>query len=862
MDGLSGAASVIAVIDISAKVASLCLQYSVEVKHAKSDIERLHRKVNDTKIILEKLQQLLDKQGKTQLPTTNTLLDPLQRCSRELKKLEATLQAKLEPSGHHKAMQRIGLRALKWPLTSKEVEKTVQNLEKYGHTFSLSLQVDQVALAVRVGRKIDRLLLPTAIGASFDSHMEEYNSTCLPNTRTELLCHIQGWANERTGKAIFWLNGAAGTGKSTIARTIAQIFADKQELGASFFFKRGEGERRNATRFFTTIASQLALRVPELELGISKAIEADPAISEKCLKDQFDQLIFRPLKDVAHLPNLVLLIVIDALDECERDDDMRMILQLLSQTRGLKPVSLRILVTSRPELHIRLGFRRMPDGTYEGLVLHEISKTTIEHDIRVYLEHELTKTREERSLPLDWPGEECIHRLVHMAVPLFIFAATVCRFVGEHSGNPRRRLQDILEYETENVNKLSMTYLPILKSLFTTQEKKERTKLSGEFQEIVGSIVALENPLSINALARLLGKDKEDITSRLDSLHSVLDIPSRDDGSIRLLHLSFRDFLVDGSNKDEPFWVDESTRHKNLAIRCLELMEGLQQNMCSLQPGTSRDEIDEGNITSHLSPELQYACRYWVDHLEQSRQDITDGDATHLFLQKHFLHWLEVMSLMRESGRCVHLLNDLQALISSPRSIFSDFLRDAKRFILRFQPIVVDAPLQLYSSALTFAPDRSSVRQAFEKQGSQDIKLVSKREQDWDACRSTLEGHSGEVSAVAFSPDGKLAETGAHRSTLEGHSRVVSAVAFSPDGKLVQTNRGDIALPSPTMPSPLIPLPQPSRMFVEDQWISVDHQRLLWLPPEYRPACSAVNGQLVYLGHSSGRMSLLNLHVR
>lgn len=143
MDGLSGAASVIAVVDISAKVASLCLQYSVEVKHAKSDIERLYQKVNDTKNVLEKLQQLLDKQGKSQLRTTNTLLDPLQRCLQELKKLEATLQAKLEPNGRRKAMQRIGLRALKWPLTSREVEKTVQNLEKYGQTFSLALQVDQ-----------------------------------------------------------------------------------------------------------------------------------------------------------------------------------------------------------------------------------------------------------------------------------------------------------------------------------------------------------------------------------------------------------------------------------------------------------------------------------------------------------------------------------------------------------------------------------------------------------------------------------------------------------------------------------------------------------------------------------------------
>ena len=496
--------------------------------------------------------------------------------------------------------------------------------------------------------------------------MEEHNWTCLPDTRTELLHHIQGWANDKNSKPIFWLNGAAGTGKSTIARTIARTFTDQRQLGASFFFKRGEGERGNATRFFTTIATQLTLRLPELIPGVKKAIEADPAISEKALKDQFEKLILQPLLEVAHLPTLVLLIVIDALDECERDNDIKVILQLLSRMEGLKAISLRILVTSRPEFYIRLGFRRMPDGTYEDLILHEISKATIEHDIRVYFEYELTRIREERSLPIDWPGQNCILTLVKMAVPLFIFAATVCRFVGELSGNPRRRLEDILRYEIEDVSKQGMTYLPILRSLFTTQDRKEKTKLGREFQEIVGSIVVLESPLSINSLARLLGKTKEDISWRLDSLHSVLSIPNRDDAPIRLLHLSFREFLVDTSNKKNPFWVDERARHEKLASYCINLMsgsDGLRQNICGLQPGTSRSEVDEGKITSHLSPELRYACRYWVYHLKRSQRYINDKDSTDIFLRQHLLHWLEAMSLVGDTNKCASLLETLGTLV-------------------------------------------------------------------------------------------------------------------------------------------------------------------------------------------------------
>src|SRR6478735_677303 len=74
--------------------------------------------------------------------------------------------------------------------------------------------------------------------------------------------------------------------------------------------------------------------------------------------------------------------------------------------------------------------------------------------------------------------------------------------------------------------------------------------------------------------------------------------------------------------------------------------------------------IDEGIFTSRLPPELQYTCRYWVDHLEQSQQEIADGDVTHVFLQKHFLHWFEIMSLMRESTRCVYLLKRLETLLN------------------------------------------------------------------------------------------------------------------------------------------------------------------------------------------------------
>lgn len=139
MDGLSGAASVIAVVDISAKIVSLCYQYSVAVKDAKDDIERVQRKVSDITYILEKIKQLLDDQDKKRLSTTQGLFSSLEQCREELKSLEA----KLDPGKTRKTMSRFGFRALKWPFTSKQVDKVVSNLEGYEQTFNLALQVDQ-----------------------------------------------------------------------------------------------------------------------------------------------------------------------------------------------------------------------------------------------------------------------------------------------------------------------------------------------------------------------------------------------------------------------------------------------------------------------------------------------------------------------------------------------------------------------------------------------------------------------------------------------------------------------------------------------------------------------------------------------
>jgi hypothetical protein len=123
--------------------------------------------------------------------------------------------------------------------------------------------------------------LEGAIEAGFESFTNRDEVQCLQGTRTELLQQIMEWAISPSQKPIFWLKGIARTGKSTISRTVARSLKDTNYLGASFFFKRGEGGRGNAKRFFPTLIRQLVLRISERKPGVQKALDDDPDVASK-----------------------------------------------------------------------------------------------------------------------------------------------------------------------------------------------------------------------------------------------------------------------------------------------------------------------------------------------------------------------------------------------------------------------------------------------------------------------------------------------------------------------------------------------------------------------------------------------------
>ena len=80
---------------------------------------------------------------------------------------------------------------------------------------------------------------------------------------------------------------------------------------------------------------------------------------------------------------------------------------------------------------------------------------------------------------------------------------------------------------------------------------------------------------------------------------------------------------------------------------------------------------------------------------------------------------------------------------------------------------------------------------------------------------------------------------------------------FSPDGKYLITDRGQITLPFVIAATVLDQEEVFPSAFVHGIWVGLSEQRLLWLPPEYRPGPTAVYKDMVCIGHVSGHVTFL-----
>ena len=436
-------------------------------------------------------------------------------------------------------------------------------------------------------------------------------------------------------------------------------------MGASFFFKRNQGDRGNVSRFFTTITAQLARHVGSTRPKIVETLRQYPHIAEKGLVEQFERLILHPLSSYDGKLELPILLVIDALDECDGDRHVRLIIDLLSRTETIANISLRILLTSRPELPIELGFKKISITRYDNLILQDLPEDVTRHDILEYLGEKFCEIQVENPyLPLGWPGENNLKLLADMACPLFIFAATVCRFIGGNLSDPENELTAILNHRNDSLDQINSMYLPILQRLAQNQTIQPKNWIA-DFRSIVGCIVVAFESLSINTLAVFIDVEPQYVSNRLKALQSVLKVSADPASPIMVHHLSFANFLLDSERQHEHnFWINAQEVHKFMATRCIHLLLNschLKEDICGLKkPGYLRKDIVPSLIDANLPADIQYACRYWTRHfIDFQSWDAQIDEQLHMLFRSRFLFWFEALSLLGRASEMIIMITDL-----------------------------------------------------------------------------------------------------------------------------------------------------------------------------------------------------------
>jgi WD40 repeat protein len=604
---------------------------------------------------------------------------------------------------------------------------------------------------------------------------------------------FQKWHSDPRSQ-LLWIKGDAGKGKTMLMigivnELLRQIQSPLSESIAYFLCQATDPRLNNATSILRSLIYMLIQQRPHLISHLRERYDTTPKLFVSgnifySLSAVFESMIQDSTQAVTYL-------LVDALDECETDTSD--LLRLIARTKSMSAARVKWIVSSRNRDDIE---QELDFGNEETKLSLELNANHISNAVVAYINHKVSRLK-----PLQRTGlllEQVKEQLLQKSNGTFLWVALVVQEMQKC-----QRSAAVVEVLERTPRGLIPLYNRMIQQI-QLFEGADR-----ELCTLVLSIATLGyRPLHLHELCRLTGLHNQqdgfgDLENIVGMCGSFLTIR---DNYVYLIHQSAKDYLSDVKVPAAIFPLGPSTMHHRIFRASLQNLSGkLRRNIYNLDnPGTPVSEI--ATLRPYPDPlfDLRYSCTYWLEHfLDSTPPKWPESLSNQMsdFFKQNLLHWLESLGLIGELRNGILSLKKLSARCTQHQAIF----QEAERFASANAAILQEAPLQIYSAALVFCPQKSLSKRLYWDQRFDFIGQVYVMQETWNPCLQVLEGHRDSVRAVAFSPDGQTVvsgssdrtirlwdtATGAEKQTFEGHESFVCAIAFTPDGQLLASASDD-----------------------------------------------------------------------
>jgi len=496
------------------------------------------------------------------------------------------------------------------------------------------------------------------------------------------------------------------TGKSALARSIADIFANSSITVVSYFISRSTPLSRKTERLVQTLAYQLAKQDTVIRERLLATLTSDPGILQHNINDQMQRLIVDPLIQEHSTGTKQFVVIIDGLDEAE---DVQVLLSEVIEPLALVLLGLsqriKLIVSSREFGALRMSlFRGKLKNFVDVQSLNEIDEPTVRHDMRMFITAGLGRLRERAGLGPAWPTIAQVDVLADRAGSLFIYAATVLQFLGDVRYSPKTQLERLLDSKLcllaaasgkeSPFSQLDALYREVIFSFFGAVPLSLESDLLRRLRLIIAGVIYAVEPVSVRILSDIFGIPITDIRPIVDGLTTIWLVPQDNDQPLCPYHISFSEFICSPTRCTESLLcIPPVIGHELLGTACVRKMErSLDRDICNLikhgEPLPRIENYSLGMIDQSMGATLQYACLHGLDTHFRQVMACTDPvqwpDEKPVaklakFCKQHLLCWVEVRAILGEGSldaliRTLHQLTRTMPVCGQAQFDFSTCL--------------------------------------------------------------------------------------------------------------------------------------------------------------------------------------------